>query len=98
MASVDFDGGREDLPWIGSVVSWSSEEPKGSIVSVRVRSSNDQVNWTEFVDVTNGLQILADILGQYLQIQTTLQNVGGSASPILFDLTIEPSCGVVRPQ
>ena len=96
--TVNFDGLREDLPWSGSVVSWSSLEPTGASVTVRVRSSNDQVSWSEWVDVSSGASFFDNIFGQYLQIQSTLSNTGGSESPILYDLTIDPSCGREVPQ
>ena len=33
--------------------------------------------------------------GEYLEVQATLQAAGAEVSPILYDLTVEPACGVI---
>jgi hypothetical protein len=91
--TVSFDGGAPDIDWFESVILWSSDEPEGTSVTVRVRSSNDQASWSEWEDVTNGVPIVSTPPGRYLQIEVTLRINDGEVSPVLFDLTLLPGCG-----
>jgi streptogramin lyase len=86
--TVDFDTEVEDMPW--GKVSWNSDEPDGTSVTVRVRSSNsDSGPWSEWEEATNGISLSSTPDGRYLQIETTLQITSGEESPILYDLTVE---------
>jgi streptogramin lyase len=80
-------------PW--GVVSWTSSEPAGMFLKVRVRSSNDRQRWSLWEDVMNYKALRITPEGRYLQVMATLQSMEEEASPILYDLTVNPSpcCG-----
>ncbi len=80
------DSGITDAPW--GTVSWNSYQPLGTSISVRVRSSNDQNHWSVWRIVTNGVNLVSTPPGRYLQVETTLERLQGSVSPILYDLTV----------
>ena len=84
--TVIYDSGTQDSPW--GIVSWTSYEPPGTSVTVEVRSSNNQINWSSWETASNGVALCATPNGQYLQIETTLQIIAGNVSPVLYDLTI----------
>jgi hypothetical protein len=90
--TVVFDGLSPDLDWLEALILWSSDEPQGTSVTVRVRSSNDQINWSTWEDVSNGVDLTATPPGRYLQIEVSLRINGGEVSPVLYDLTVIPVC------
>jgi len=85
--TVVFDSEGDNMSW--GTVSWNSSEPAGTSVTVKVRSSNDQITWSGWEAVTNGVALSSTPDGRYLQIETTLQILSGDVSPILYDLTVE---------
>ena len=91
--TVIYDSGAADTPW--GTVSWNSNEPTGTSVSVKVRSSNDQSTWSAWETATNGVALSSTPPGRYLQLETALQITSGEISPILYDLRVE-SAGVVE--
>lgn len=98
--NVIFDGDDMDTPW--SNVSWTSYEPAGTLVTTRVRSSNDGLAWSAWEDVTNGVDLASTPNGRYIQTETTLKINSGEDSPILYDLTVKskegvPSRGIIFP-
>jgi uncharacterized repeat protein (TIGR01451 family) len=70
------------------VVSWTSSEPAGTSIRVRVRSSNDKQNWSNWEDATNGVLLHLTPAGRYLQVESTLTSTIRNVSPILYDLTV----------
>lgn len=84
--TVDRDSGAADMPW--GEIYWNSDEPAGTSVAVRVRSSNDGSSWSSWETATNAGALTATPDGRYLQIETTLQIVTGDVSPILYDLEV----------
>ncbi|MBI9017915.1 MAG: hypothetical protein JEZ07_11715 [Phycisphaerae bacterium] len=82
-----------DTQW--GLVSWNSSEPKGSLVTVKIRSSNDRRNWSVWEDVTNYAAARRTPNGRYLEVQASLQSFDPTAAPILYDLSITafPCCG-----
>ena len=85
--TVDYDSGTAGTSW--GKVSWNSNEPAGTSVTVRVRSSNDTTSWSVWETVTNGVPMSSTRDGRYLQIETTLKITSGGVSPILYDLTVK---------
>ena len=85
--TVVFDSEEDNTPW--GTLSWSSEEPEGTSVTVKVRSSNDQSSWSDWETATNGVALSATPDGRYLQIEAKLQITAGDVSPILYDLTVK---------
>jgi hypothetical protein len=90
--TVVFDGLSPDLDWLGAFILWSSDEPQDTSVTVRVRSSNDQITWSNWEDVSNGAGLTATPPGRYLQIEVSLRISAGEVSPVLYDLTVIPAC------
>ncbi|MFX0205637.1 MAG: PKD domain-containing protein [Candidatus Hodarchaeota archaeon] len=85
--TVDFDSEKTSTPW--GKVSWNSDEPLGTSVTVRVRSSEDKTSWSPWETAANDVMLSSTPNGRYLQIETTLQITSGETSPILYDLTVE---------
>jgi len=85
--TVIFDSEAADTPW--GTISWTSYEPEGTSVTVKVRSSNDNITWSTWETAINGVPLSTTPNGRYLQIQTTLQITKGEVSPILYDLTVQ---------
>lgn len=84
--TVIFDSGEAGTPW--GKISWNSLNPEGTFVTVKVRSSDDQLTWSPWEDTFNDVQLSSTPDGRYLQIETTLQIIEGEESPILYDLTV----------
>lgn len=77
-------------------INWSALEPEGQGLTVRVRTSNDGVNWSAWAPVTNGASLAGLPDGRYLQVEAYFQVVataGGEQSPVLYDLTVIPLGG-----
>jgi streptogramin lyase len=91
--AVVFDSEATDTPW--GTISWASYEPGGTSVTVKVKSSNDQITWSAWKLATNGVPLSATPNGRYLKIETTLQIIAGEVSPVLFDLTAQ--IGAIAP-
>jgi len=77
------------MPW--GTISWNSDEPAGTSVTVQARSSNDGSTWSAWESAGNGIDLTATPAGQYIQIEATLQITSGDISPILYDLTVLPA-------
>jgi len=71
-------------------INWTSGEPTGTSITVKIRSSNDQQNWSTWEDVVNGVLLHLTPAGRYLQVEVTLTSTIKNISPILYDLTITP--------
>lgn len=84
--SVVYDSEIADAPW--GTISWTSDEPEGTSIIVRSRSSNDGINWSAWEVTTNGIPLTATPDGRYIEIEATLQITAGEVSPILYDLTV----------
>ncbi|MFC1977620.1 hypothetical protein ACFLWS_05080 [Chloroflexota bacterium] len=82
-----YDSGDASAGW--GTVSWNSEEPQGTEITVKVRSSIDQTAWSSWEDTTNGGSLTSTPDGQYLQVQVTFRIIDGETSPILYDLTVQ---------
>jgi len=85
--TVVHDCHMEDAAW--GKISWTADEPEGTQITVKVRSSKDLLNWSDWETVSNGEMLLLTPPGQYLQIETTLKLLMGGISPILYDLTVQ---------
>jgi len=82
-----------DSQW--GVVSWSGYEPMGTSLAVEVRSSNDRRNWSSWEQVRNYSPLRNTPNGRYLEAKATFQSADRQDSPIIYDLTVNPSpcCG-----
>jgi uncharacterized repeat protein (TIGR01451 family) len=84
--TVIHDSGLVNIPW--GIISWNGSEPTGTSIKVRVRSSHDQQNWSNWEEAINGRILTTTPVGRYLQVETTLTRFLGSETPILYDLSI----------
>ncbi|PIE72001.1 MAG: hypothetical protein CSA22_00165, partial [Deltaproteobacteria bacterium] len=79
------------------LVSWNSREPSGTRIQVKVRSSEDQITWSAWVEAESGLLISDLPAGRYIEIETTFTIRSGETSPVLYDLTVSsPPAGFVN--
>ncbi|HUU83234.1 MAG TPA: hypothetical protein VM243_06990 [Phycisphaerae bacterium] len=84
--TVDYGSAEAQQVW--DTVAWGSLEPQGTSISVRVRSSDDQITWSDWFEVTSGTDLAQVPPGRYLQIEATLQILSGDLSPILSYLAV----------
>lgn len=85
--TVNFDSEEENMPW--GIISWNTNEPADTSVTVKARSSNDGNTWSSWETAVNGDPLSSTPDGRYLQIETTLQINSGDVSPVLYDLSVE---------
>jgi hypothetical protein len=86
--TITYDSGALDTLW--GTVSWNSLVPTGTQVTVRARSSNDAVSWSPWEPAVNGGGLSSTPKGKYIQVESTLQILSGTTSPVLYDLTVAP--------
>ncbi len=96
-----FDGKLHNFRW--NKAYWSSVEPAGTSITVKVRASNDQIYWSPWVTAVNNTPFNSYLSGKYLEVQVKFQGDGGDAVPVLNDLTVvdrdyEVANIVVEPQ
>jgi uncharacterized repeat protein (TIGR01451 family) len=58
--------------------------------TVRVRSSNNQQQWSGWERAENGYPLSATPSGQWLEIEVTLQQLSPDVSPVLYDIAVTP--------
>jgi len=68
--TVTHDSGRANIPW--GIITWNGNEPNGTSIKVRVRSSHDQQNWSDWEEAVNGKILTTTPTGRYLQAETIL--------------------------
>ncbi len=84
--TVVFDSNGDTTAW--DKLLWAGNTPQGTSLKVRVRSSKDNTNWSQWEDVLAATALKTTPVGRYLQVETTLQVTSGEVSPILYDLAI----------
>jgi len=85
--TVVFDSGVADTSW--GTISWTSSEPAGTSITVKVKSSNDMSTWSSLETAANGVPLSSTPDGRYLEINATLFSSVKDVSPILYDLTVK---------
>jgi streptogramin lyase len=85
--TVVHDIGEVDTEW--GKICWTSTEPQGTSIKVKVSSSDDQISWSPWETAGNAVPLSATPDGRFLKVEATLQILSGEKSPILYDLTIE---------
>lgn len=87
--TIDYDGLAPGTNW--GMVCWNTEpcsaQPTGSDITARARSSEDQVTWSAWEDVSNCVDLTVPD-GRYLQVEMKLTPNDDGESPILCDVTI----------
>jgi RHS repeat-associated protein len=93
---VIHDGGAENIEWAGC--RWTSDEPEGTGVAVRVRAGDsiEALQVSTWVDATNrGVFANGEVVGRYAEVEARLSRQGGTSdTPVLHDLTIETRADV----
>ncbi len=93
--TVTYDSEVAGTPW--GVVSWQAETPSGTSVTVRVRSSGDEENWSAWEPTSSGTELSVTPAGRYLEIQASVQALIGSEFPSLQEVTVVPATILVVP-
>lgn len=93
--TVIHDSQVAGTPW--GQVSWDTTAPVGTAVRVRVRSSEDESDWSVWESTSSGVDLSVTPDGQYLEIQATLQVISGDDLPKLNELTVEPGQTLTPP-
>ena len=91
--SIIHNAQMPNTPWDNGSIAWHSDEPPGTTIRVRTRTSNDQANWSLWRDVPNGTtdaKLTGLIPGRFIEVEAVLQSDSAEVSPILKDLTITP--------
>ncbi len=97
--SIRHNSKVEFTPW--SLLTWHGENLivtniAGSVTNVfknctvRVRSSNDQQQWSSWEQAENGYPLATTPAGQYLEIEVTLQQLSPEATPAFYDIAVYP--------
>lgn len=86
--TVIYDGGIAGTNW--GKASWTSEEPAGTMVVVKVRSADekDALSSQPWLNVENNTYF-GPVTGRYIELRARLTTTS-EVSPVLYDLTIEP--------
>ena len=82
---ADYNSGTAGVEW--GFVTWTSEEPEDSVISVDVASSTDGSTYSATEAVTQGVDLTVPD-GQFLRVIVSFTRASTSESPILYDLTI----------
>jgi hypothetical protein len=86
--TVVFDSRVQATAW--GTISWQGDEPEGTSIKVRVRSSEDEASWSGWEQAENGVLLQATPGGRYLRIEAALQMLSGAASPVIEELSVTP--------
>ncbi len=86
------DGGAAGATW--GTVSWNGATPAGTTLEVKVRASDTLagLDLENYAAVSSGVPFSAT--GRYIQIQVKFVASQAGVSPILYDLTVEPTVQV----
>lgn len=93
--TVVHDSQIAGTPW--GVISWEETSFLGTVIRVRVRSSEDEETWSAWEWTANGVDLSASPNGRYLEIQASMQLVTGEDLPKLQELTVVPKTTVTAP-
>jgi hypothetical protein len=75
-----------------NIISWTSDEPEGTNITVKVRSSEDKLTWSPWEDVLNTIALTTTPPGRYIEIEVNMKITSGNTSPVLYDITIDGTC------
>jgi len=86
--TITHDSRLEFTPW--GLLTWHGDEPANNSITVRARSSNNQMDWSNWETASNGVPLTATPPGQFLQVEVALRALIGGDLPVLYDLFVEP--------
>ena len=72
-------------------ISWNANVPTDTNITVKVRSSEDQISWSPWETATNDGSLSSTPNGQYIQMEVTMQSTS-EESPVIYDISIDGSC------
>jgi streptogramin lyase len=77
------------------VISWTSDEPNGTFLIIKVRSSNDSSYWSDWEQICNGTGQRRIPPGRYFEFEAMFESSSEGATPVLYDLNarLSPCCG-----
>ena len=78
---------------IWNFVSWNSNEPEGTSITVKVRSSEDGISWSPWEEADSGVSFSSTPDGRYIQIEVTLRSTVEN-TPTLYDIAIDGTCAI----
>ena len=82
-----FDGGSVNQHW--GKIEWQETVPADTTVEMSIRTSDDNVNWTEYdASQWNNLD-LGDRRARYLQIQATLRSNKRGETPVIWGIKLK---------
>jgi len=87
--TVVCDSEQAETSW--GIISWTGEEPEGTLIRAEVRSSHDESIWSAWETAEDGVPLTKTPDGRYAEIRVTFQIVTGEQSPVLYDLTMKPA-------
>jgi len=90
--TVIHDSNQAETPW--GTISWTGEEPEGTLIKAEARSSHDGRIWSAWEIAENGVPLTETPEGRYVEIRVTLQSITEEQSPFLYDLTVKSSLPV----
>lgn len=85
--SLDFDSEAPNREW--NNVSWDADMPQDTAIEVKIRTSNDNINWSDWEIAGNGEELTSTPDGRYANVEVTLEILDGTESPVLHKLTIK---------
>jgi streptogramin lyase len=80
------DARYADAEW--TTLNWQGNEPPGTSIRVKVRSSNDRIRWSAWETAQNATALQVTPPGKYLEVQVLLHSSSRTSSPSLKGLTI----------
>lgn len=91
--SVVHNTKQNSVKW--GMISWTSNEPRHTRVDVKVRSSDDRHTWSNWEQTCSYRALRNTPEGRYLEVKAMLQSFDEAVTPVLYDLTVNPSpcCG-----
>jgi PKD repeat protein len=87
--TVIYDSEVAGTPW--GLLSWNAQNPGGTLVAVRARSSEDGKTWSAWEPAADDVELAQTPAGRYLEVQVSLQKLGGDDNPRMQELTITPA-------
>lgn len=84
--TATLDGKADNTKW--HKLGWNGSVPQNTVLKVRARTSNDQVNWSVWEEAAKDTELKTTAPGRFIQVESTLQVLSGDISPTLADLTI----------
>ena len=68
-------------------VNWQANTPTGTSVQVKIRVSNDGINWSDWVIMDNGSA--ANLTGRYIQYTVTLTTTDATKTPEFYGISFD---------